>query len=278
MAKKRIGMVWEILVLFLAVSIFLIPFYFILITSMKSKAEAGLMQITWPSKFFMLQNYLEVMTYRNGIVFRAFRNSILLTILSTLGIIISSSMFSFVMQRRKMRKRGKSMMNFLVMIGLIIPPAIVPTYWILNALQVYGSLFSLILVEIAINFSYSTMLYVAFFETLPISLDEAATIDGCSSLRLFFQILFPLLQPVTITISILSMVNIYNDFVNPLYFLPGSKNVTAQLTLYYFQGQFDSSWHLLFADVVLISIPPLVFYIIFNRKMISGMTAGAVKG
>jgi raffinose/stachyose/melibiose transport system permease protein len=122
------------------------------------------------------------------------------------------------------------------------------------------------------------MLYVAFFETLPISLDEAATIDGCSSLRLFFQILFPLLQPVTITISILSMVNIYNDFVNPLYFLPGSKNVTAQLTLYYFQGQFDSSWHLLFADVVLISIPPLVFYIIFNRKMISGMTAGAVKG
>lgn len=278
MKKNRFNIGWEILILILAVMIFLIPFYFILVTSMKTKAEAGLMQISLPSKFQMFENYFEVLTYRNGIVFRAFSNSIVLTVLSTVGIILASSMFSFILQRRSMGKKEKSILNFLLMVGLIIPPAIVPTYWVLNALNLYGRLSSLVLVEIAINFSYSSMLYIAFFETLPRSLDEAAIIDGCSSIRLFFQILFPLLQPVTITIGILSMVNIYNDFVNPLYFLPGSKNVTVQLTLYYFQGQFDSSWNLLFADVVLVSLPPLAFYIIFNRKMISGMTAGAVKG
>ena len=274
--KTHAGLMVEIIVILLASIIFLVPFYFVVVNSFKGKVEAAQMQINWPEKFQMLENYKSVLSYRNGIIFRAFKNSILLTAFSVIGIITVSAMASYVLQRRK--NKFFKFFNFLIMIGLIIPPAIVPTYWVLNTLHVYGKLISLVLVEVAINFSFATLLYTAFMETIPRQIDEAAIIDGCGPERLFFQIVLPLLKPVSMTVLILSMVNVYNDFVNPLYFLSGSKNVTAPLTLYFFQGQFDSSWNLLFADVVLISLPPLVFYIIFNKQMIAGMTAGAVKG
>jgi raffinose/stachyose/melibiose transport system permease protein len=90
-------------------------------------------------------------------------------------------------------------------------------------------------------------------------------VDGCNSVRLFSQITFPLLLPVTATVTVLSSVNIFNDFVNPLYFLPSGQNPTAQLTLYNFMGRYASSWNLLFANVVLITIPPPLLFIFFNK-------------
>jgi raffinose/stachyose/melibiose transport system permease protein len=85
------------------------------------------------------------------------------------------------------------------------------------------------------------------------------------------------MKPVTATIAVITAITIFNDFVNPLYFLPGSKNVTVQLTLYNFMSMYLTKWNLLFADILLISIPPLIFFIIFNKKIVSGMVAGAVK-
>jgi raffinose/stachyose/melibiose transport system permease protein len=112
---------------------------------------------------------------------------------------------------------------------------------------------------------------------MPWEIDEAAVIDGCGGAQLFFRIIFPLLQPVTSTIIILSAVNIFNDFVNPLYFLPGARNVTVQLTLYNFMSMFVTKWNLLFSDVVLISIPPLILFLFFNKRIVAGLTAGALK-
>jgi raffinose/stachyose/melibiose transport system permease protein len=136
----------------------------------------------------------------------------------------------------------------------------------------------MILVEVALNIPFTTMLYRGYTASIPREIEEAAYVDGCNSLRLFAQIIFPLLLPVTATVVVLSSVNIFNDFVNPLYFLPGGKNPTVQLTLYNFMGRYASSWNLLFADVVLITIPPLLLFIFFNRKIVSGITAGSVKG
>ena len=90
--------------------------------------------------------------------------------------------------------------------------------------------------------------------------------------------IFPLLRPAVITVIVVSSVAVYNDFVNPLYFLPGTDNATVQLTLFNFQSQFNTHWNLLFADVLLITIPPLIMFIFFQRQIVSGMTAGAVKG
>jgi raffinose/stachyose/melibiose transport system permease protein len=122
------------------------------------------------------------------------------------------------------------------------------------------------------------MLYRSFMVTIPQELDEAAFVDGCGAFQYYWTVIFPLLKPVTATVMLLTAVHIYNDFANPLYFLPGTKNVTVQITMFNFFGRYASSWNLLFANVVLISIPPLIMFIFFSKRIVSGMVAGAVKG
>jgi raffinose/stachyose/melibiose transport system permease protein len=125
---------------------------------------------------------------------------------------------------------------------------------------------------------FAILIFRAFMGSIPSEIDEAAIMDGASPLRVFFSIILPLLRPAIITVIVTSSVGIYNDFTGPLYFLPGSQNVTAQLTLFGFISQFSSQWNLLFADVVVITIPPLIMFMFFQQQIVSGTTAGAIKG
>jgi raffinose/stachyose/melibiose transport system permease protein len=181
-----------------------------------------------------------------------------------------------VLQRRN--DRLAKVVNAFLLAGLIVPPAVVPTIYVLQEVNLFKSLWGIVLIEIAYLLPFSVLLFRAFVATIQIELEEAAMIAGCSGLRLFWKLIFPLLRPVVITVMVTSSVIIYNDFQNPLYFLPGSDNTTVQLTLYNFQGQFNTQWNLLFMDVLLITIPPLVMFMFFNRKIVSGLTAGAIKG
>ncbi len=153
-----------------------------------------------------------------------------------------------------------------------------PTIWVLQKLGLFKTLPGLILVEVAFGMPFCVLLFRAFVSAIPRELDEAAIIDGASGLTLFFRVIFPLLRPVIITVIVTTSVAIFNDFVNPLYFLPGDENATVQLTLYNFPSQFSTQYNLLFTNILLITIPPLIMFIFFNRKIVAGMTAGAVKG
>jgi raffinose/stachyose/melibiose transport system permease protein len=126
--------------------------------------------------------------------------------------------------------------------------------------------------------SFCILLFRAFIATIPKELDEAAIIDGAGPMRLFFQVVLPLLKPVIVTVIVVQSVAVFNSFTEPLYFLPGDANATVQLTLYNFQSQTLNQWNLLFMDILLITIPPLVMYIFFQRQIVAGMTSGAVKG
>jgi raffinose/stachyose/melibiose transport system permease protein len=103
-------------------------------------------------------------------------------------------------------------------------------------------------------------------------------VDGAGTVQIFFRVIFPVLRSVIMTVIILQSVIIYNDFQNPLYFLPGTQNATVQLTLLNFQSQFTTQYNLLFATILLVTIPPLILFIFFNRKIVAGMAAGSVKG
>lgn len=267
----------SVIMLLMSTLIFWVPFYFVIVNSFKSSTKAADMSMAWPETFHIIENYTAVLLAADGMLIRAFYNSTLLTVLSVTGLIIVSSMAGFVMQRRE-RGRFSSLINFLVLAGLMIPPAVVPTIWVLNSVGLFKTMAGLTLVEIALHFPFCAILYKAFTATVPRDIDESAFIDGCGGLKLFTHIIFPLLKPVTSTIVIIQAVSIFNDFVNPLYFLPGSDNATVQLTLYNFMSMYMTNWNLLFADVVLISIPPLILFLFFNKQIVAGMTAGAVKG
>jgi raffinose/stachyose/melibiose transport system permease protein len=266
----------EIIAVLVSGIVFWIPFYYILINSFKNTTEASWMQIGWPGSFHIIENYKTVLASQEWMVPRAFLNSAILTVMSIALLILVSSMAGFVLQRRKSKCSG--VLDFFLLAGLIVPPSIVPTYWMLNFLHVARTFWGLSLVEVALSLSFSTILYKAFFGTISREIDEAAIIDGCGRFRMFFQILLPLVKPVTSTIVVLSSISIYNDFVNPLYFLPGAENATVQLSVYYFFSQYVSDWNLVFADVVLISIPMLILFLFFNKRIVAGMTAGAIKG
>ena len=148
----------------------------------------------------------------------------------------------------------------------------------LQKLSLFKTLQGLILVEVAYGMAFCILLFRAFIATIPREIDEAAIIDGAGPLRLFFKVIFPMLKSVTITVIVTQSVFMFNDFTNPLYFLPGDENATVELTLFNYQSQFQSQYNLLFADILLITIPPLIMFMFFNRKFVAGLTAGAVKG
>lgn len=267
---------FELLGLLLAFFLYLIPFYFVIINSFKTKREAGLMNISWPSTFQIAENYRTVITNNRSALLVAFKNSIIITALSLLVMILVCSMAGFVLQRR--RDKLSTAANFALLTGLMIPPAIVPTIWVMKAIGIYKSIPGMVLIEVALNCSFSCILYRGFMGSIPREIDDAAVIDGCGPLGLYSRIIMPLLKPVTATIIVLSTINIFNDFVNPMYFLPGTRNITVQQTLYNYSGQYANEYNLLFADVMLITIPPLLLFIFFNKQIVSGMVAGAIKG
>ncbi|WP_130860623.1 carbohydrate ABC transporter permease [Gracilibacillus phocaeensis] len=273
--SKRGLQLYEALAILIALIFFGVPFYFVIINSFKDRAGASQLNLSFPENFQLLENYREVLALNDGVVIRAFFNSTIITMFSLSIIIIICSMAAFVLARRAGLSKK---LNYVILIGLMIPPSIVPTIWLLQSLGLFKTFPGIIALEAGIHFSFACLLYTAFVATIPKELDEAALIDGCGPFNLFFRIIFPLLKPVTSTVIVLSSIQIYNDFENMLYFFPGADNATVQLTLYNFTGIYGTEYHLLFADVLLISIPPLILFIFFNKKIVDGMTAGAVKG
>lgn len=271
---RRRGLLSGIVAIVGSAVFFLVPFAFIVLTAGKDRAQAALLDFSWPAHPQYARNVIDVLEARDYMLVIAYINSTILTVASVTGMVVLAAMVAFVLQRRPGRWTG--FVNFLVLAGLIVPPAVVPTIWVLKGAGLFGTMPGLILVEIAFGMSFCVLLFRAFIATIPRELDEAAIIDGAGPVRLFFRVVFPLLRSVVVTAVVVQSVTVFNDFVNPLYFLPGQP--TVQLTLYNFAGQFTAEYHLLFTDILLITLPPLLMFLFFNRRIVSGMTSGALKG
>lgn len=271
---RRYGL--SALAILVSAVVFLVPFAFIVLMAFKDQRQAALLDFSWPAGNALWSNIVEVVTTRNWMLLTAFINSTILTVASVTLLVIFAAMVGFVLQRRKTRFNG--LIEFLILAGLMIPPAVVPTIWLLQGIGLFGKLHGMVLIEVAYGLPFSILLYRAFIATIPRELDEAAIIDGARPFDVFFRIILPLLWPVTVTNIVVQSVAVFNDFTNPLYFLPGNANATVQLTLYNFQSQFNTSYNLLFTNIALITIPPLLVFLFFNRQIVAGMTAGAVKG
>lgn len=276
MKKKKVQCCLQTAVgLAVGIIVYIVPFLFMLVNSLKDRKAANQLRLSWPEVLHP-ENFKEVIQEQNYMLLRAYRNSLVLAFFSVILLIVFSSMAGYVLQRRSDKKMSAA--NAVILLGLMVPPAIMPTIWVLKLLGLYKSMTGMVLIEVALHTPFTVMLYRGFMASVPVELEDASYIDGCSGFRTFRTVIFPLLKPVSATVTILNAVSVMNDFMNPLYFLPGAKNVTLQLTLYSFIGEFASSYNLLFADVILIILPMLILFFILNDKIVEGMTAGAVKG
>ena len=276
MKTKQRAWVIGIIAIIVSVVVFLVPFSFVIIQAAKSPAEASDFSYALPSKWQFVENLVETLASSDGILVRGLINSAILTVGSVTLMVIISAMAGYVLARKN--SRLSPVVNFFVLAGLIVPPAVVPTIWVMQRLQLYGTMTGMILIEATFGLSFCILLFRAFVSNIPRELDEAAVLDGAGPVRLFAQVVLPLLRPAIVTVIVVQSVFIFNDFALPLYILPGAKNVTSQLALFTFYGQNLSFYNLLFMAIFLITIPPLIGFIFFNRQIIGGLTDGAVKG
>ena len=256
---------------------FLVPFAFIFVTASKTVSESSLLKFSWPQHFVLLANLKDALAANDYLMVIAFINSLILTVTSVAAMVLLGAMVAYVWQRRPGRF-STAAINVMVLGGLIVPPAVVPTIWVLQKVGLFKTMPGLILVEIAFGLPFCILLFRAFISSVPRDLDEAATVDGAGPMQIFFRVIFPVLRSVVMTVIILQTVFVYNDFQNPLYFLPGTENATVQVTLLSFKSQFLTQYNLLFANILLVLIPPLIMFMFFNRKIVAGMAAGSVKG
>ena len=273
MKKNRLFTSILNLVLWLCAFLILIPVYMVIMNSFKNQSEAAKMNMMLPTQWQILKNYHDMI--KEGGIVRGFVNSTVITVICVLFLIILCSTMAFVLERRKTVL--SRMVNMTVIFGLVLPLQIIPTYFVCNFLHLTHET-AAVFVLIAANMSFTVFLYTGFIKSIPQEIDESAWIDGAGQTELFFRIIFPLLQPVTITAVIINFMAVWNDFGISIYFLNSAKNYTLPLTVYNFFGNHSSDWQLVFANVVLSTLPVAAVYLLLQKYIIPGMTSGAVKG
>lgn len=278
MVKKRslASKLFEVLLVLSTIVCYWVVFYFIFVTTSKGQAEAARLNLSLPQEWMLWENIKHVLTFNNGLFIKSFWNSLRLTVVTITLLVLTASTTAYILQRKRNWLARAS--DKLVVAGLIVPASVIPTYWVLSLLGVANTLTGLTLVEIAILFPFAVMMYKGFVATLPRELDEAAVIDGCGPLQLYFRVIFPLLKPITMAVVILRSIVVYNDFQNPQYFMSGAKSQTVQLCVFLFKSAFSSNYGHLMAAVIIVCLPLVLLYIFLSKYIIEGMTAGAVKG
>jgi raffinose/stachyose/melibiose transport system permease protein len=249
------------------------PIYLVIVNSLKTKAQASSMGVDLPT-LLQWQNFATVI--ERGKLVVAFGNSMLYAVAATLLGTTLAALAAYVLSRN--RSRFNRFTYFMIIMGIAMPTNFVTLTKVMQLTHLINSQLGIIILYAASQIPFSVFLIYAFVETLPRELDEAAIMDGCSPPRLFFSVIYPLLTPVLVTGAVLNLLGIWNEFLLPLYYLNRSTYWPMTLAVYNFFGQFQSDWSLVSADVVLTILPVIIIYLMAQRFILSGMTAGAVKG
>jgi raffinose/stachyose/melibiose transport system permease protein len=264
---------WFVLVFFLAVA--LLPFVWLIISSFRTNYELETAPLGLPSR-------LNFENYRNAIATadlpRLFMNSVIVAVGAVFLNILVASMTGFVLARENFK--GRDAILTAVTAGVLIPiiSFMVPYFTMITRLGLYDKLFSLVLIYAAINLPVSVSLITAFMKAIPKELEEAAIIDGCGFNQRFGKVIFPLAKSGLATAGTFCFIYAWNEFVMAMLFTSSVSSRTIQLGIRFFSSQFITDYTGMFAAIVLSMLPSVLVYIFLHNKIISGLTAGAVKG
>ena len=206
------------------------------------------------------------------------KNSLLVMLATTTGVVIVTSLAAFVFAR--MEFRGKIVAFNFFTLGLMFPIniAILPVYFVLRQMNLIDNLWGVILVQTAFQISGNILILRGFFTAIPTELQDAAYIDGCNTFGFFWRVLLPLARPALSAVAALTMIVSWNDLLVPLIVINKDTKWTLPLGTMQFQGQYGQDLALVAAFVTVSALPTIVFYIFAERQIVSGLTAGALKG
>lgn len=261
------------IIMFLIAVIFLVPALLTILNSFKPDDEIILNPIKFPGAF-SIDNYIEawkIVKYPT-----VFFNTFVLTVSSTTGIILISSMAAYILVRSNLKIAWTIYLLFTFAMVVPFQTIMVPLVSVAKNMNLKTSVYGIILIYLGLGCPMAIFMYHGFIKGVPAELEESASIDGSSIFRTFFTIVFPLLKPITATIAILQVLWIWNDFLLPLLIVP--KQSTLQLAQYGFFSLFKQEYGKGMASLVLTALPVIIFFLFMQKYIIKGIAAGAVKG
>lgn len=274
--KIRFTDVITVAIILAVMVIFLLPLYLAVLTAFKTKQELSLSVLAWPKELY-LDNFIDGMERSD--FFRSLRNSILVTVPSVLLIVLCASMSGYSIARYGKEARMLRGLDKLYLASLMIPFQIlmIPVYKIFKSLGLLNSLFGMVLMLTGTSIAYSSFLYVGFVKSIPREIEESAYLDGCSQMQAFWQIVFPLLKPISATVAALHVMWLWNDFNISIILLQREKVRTITVKQFYFFGQYTADYGMAFAAAILSMIPIIICFVFMQKYIVSGISAGAVK-
>lgn len=273
--RLRSGLFWtEVLILLLAI-VFMTPFYLVMVNSVKTVADMLMNTASWPEKF-VWDNY--------GKAWRALRfpialsNSALITVFSNIGVTIIAALTAYRMVRKP--TKFNSAMFFVFVASMVIPfqSIMIPLVQVMRTIGLTNSLSGVVVTYWGLGLSFTIFLFHGFIKSISLEIEEAAVVDGCGAIGVFWRIVFPLLRPITVSVILLNTLWFWNDFLLPNLMLQKADQRTIQTAMSAFFGQFLTRWDLALPALVLGTAPAVVFFLIVQRRIIEGVSGGAVKG
>jgi raffinose/stachyose/melibiose transport system permease protein len=252
------------------------PLWILIINSFKNQAEANQLSIALPSHWEAIQNYGKV--FVDGNVARGFLNSVIVTGSSVVLLLLFGSLAAWALARTI--SRLSSTLYFLCLAGIFLPPTVITSVYLLETIGIQGTYAAPVSIYLGWFLSTVIFLLTGFVKAIPIEVEEAARIDGCSWWGVYWRVILPLLRPALYTTGVVVTVLLWNDFFYPFFLLNGQDHQTLPLGLYAVQSSFSYqvNWNLVFADVVWVSAPMVILFLFGQKRIIAGLLGGAVKG
>ncbi len=272
--RKTVAKVATNLLAWIISIISLVPLLLVLFNAFKDKNHASDMNLSLPSLPLSWSNFSNVI--ERGKLVQSFINSTVYSVGSVALCCILAALCAYVLSRN--RTKLNKVIYFYIVLGITMPINYVALMKVMQFFGFVNNPLGIILLYTAMQLPFAIFLIHGFIAKVPVDLDEAAMLDGCTPTRLFFSIIFPLLKPALATVIVLTFLNTWNEFVSPLYFLSNSEKWPMTLSVYNFFGRFHTDWNLICADILLTSLPVILVYLFGQKYIVSGMTSGAVKG
>ncbi|HHW47604.1 MAG TPA: carbohydrate ABC transporter permease [Clostridiaceae bacterium] len=266
----------EVLIIF-ATIFFLYPIIIGFLNTFKPFRDIMADAISLPKGLY-LTNYVTVWDQMQ--YFKKLLNSLVICLVSIVAIVVLSALCAYKLSRDEKRIPASRIIFIAFVSSMVIPfhAIMIPTIQEMKFLNLINTLEGVIIFDIGGCCPLAVFLYHGFIKTVPLELEECARIDGCNTLRVFVQIVFPLLSPITVMVIVLNTINIWNDFLFPYLVLSSKSKMTLPLALFQFVGRYMKEWDKMLAGSFLCMAPIVIFYFILQRYIIKGIVMGSIKG
>lgn len=273
--KGIISTFFKYFTLILGAFVAIVPLVVILFGAFKTSEEystTGVLDL--PNSFLYFDNFVKA--FIDGKMLLGFFNTIVILFFAVFATLLTGTMTAYILSRFKFK--CKALVNNAFLIASLIPSITmqISTFQIISRLGLFNTRLSTIILFAGTDI-ISIYIFMQFFENISYSIDESAIMDGASYFTIFFRVLLPLLKPAIVTVLIIKGVGFYNDFYTPFLYMPKTELAVISTALFRFKGPYGSQWEVICAGVIITIIPALVIFLLLQKQIYSGMTAGAVK-